>query len=124
MAPELKKALAASAESLVAALAGDAAKAELVAQMMKALGNSTRVRIVAYLCGDGERTVSEISEALGLTQAITSQQLAALRLNGAVRARREAGYRHYSLAIPELKDLMCCVAGCCQAAHGRGGAAA
>jgi len=107
-----------SPEWMLERLTEDVQRAAMVAQVLKSIGNPTRVRIIAYLCLAEERTVSEISQALGLSQAITSQQLAALRLNGQVHARREGGYRYYALAVPELRHLMGCVARCCQAQHG------
>jgi ArsR family transcriptional regulator len=85
---------------------------EVRAQVLKALGHPARLRITAFLCVAGEKTVSEIHEALDLPQSTVSQQLASLRLNGLVTARKAGGFRHYSIAIPQLRDLMVCLSKC------------
>jgi ArsR family transcriptional regulator len=107
-----------SDEELFTALREDPQKAERVAQMLRALANASRVRILATLCRSTERSVGDIAQTLELPQAITSQHLAALRLEGHVRARREGGYRYYSLAVPELRDLFHCIGACCRKVHG------
>ena len=63
---------------------------------------------------EGERAVSELADALDMRQAAVSQQLALLRKDGLVSARREARTMHYSLAgdearriIEVLYDLFC-----------------
>ena len=63
---------------------------------------------------EGERAVSELADALEMRQAAVSQQLALLRKDGLVSARREARTMHYSLAgdearriIEVLYDLFC-----------------
>ena len=88
--------------------------AEERAEILKALGNPVRLRIVAYLSTAREATVGDLCEALALPQARVSQQLSALRLQGLVRLRKEDGYHHYSLAIPQLTQLLSCLARSCK----------
>ncbi len=91
------------------------ARAEMLADVLRSLANPTRLRLVARLAEDGERTVGDLSRALDLTQAATSQGLAALRLGGLVRVRREGGFRYYDLAVPDLAALVRCLTSCCRA---------
>ncbi|MFH1681808.1 MAG: metalloregulator ArsR/SmtB family transcription factor [Candidatus Eisenbacteria bacterium] len=97
----------------VTSLVHDLRKADLRSQILRALGNPARLRITAFLCA-GERTVGEISESLDLPQSTVSQQLSSLRLHGLVRARREGGFRYYSIALPQVRDLMDCLSKCCR----------
>ena len=71
--------------------AGDAA------DLMKALGNESRLMILCMLA-DGERSVGDLNEIIPLSQSALSQQLARLRAQGLVKTRRESQTIHYSLA--------------------------
>ena len=106
-------------EKLIAKVAGDLERAGVLAGMLKALGNPARLRILAYLLGCGERTVTDISASLGLAQAVTSQQLSALRLHGLLQVRRDGGFRRYSVALPVVGDLVGCLARCYEEHGGR-----
>lgn len=87
-------------------------KVERIAQLLKALGNPVRLRLVAQLSGGGEQSVSDLVRALDVPQAIVSQQLAILRLNGLVTVRSGGGFRHYSLAVEEIPTLLSCMTHC------------
>lgn len=76
------------------------------ASILKALGNVGRLQVTAFLCANEEETVGKICEGLGMGQSAVSQHLGSLRLHGLVRARREGGYRYYSIAQPEVKELL------------------
>ncbi len=73
-------------------------------RLFKALGDETRLRIVALL-SHGELCVCHFEAALGLTQSNTSRQLAVLRAAGVVEARREGSWVYYRLA--EQMDEFC-----------------
>ena len=68
-----------------------------VAQLFKALGDDSRLRIVALLC-HCELCVCHLQEALGLTQPAASRHIAVLRHAGVVEARREGSWVYYRLA--------------------------
>jgi ArsR family transcriptional regulator len=70
----------------------------------KALGDETRLRIVALLC-HGELCVCHLVSALGLPQSTVSRQLTVLRKSSVVRSRREGLWVHYSLA-PQKHELV------------------
>jgi ArsR family transcriptional regulator len=89
----------------------DAARAEHVADVLKAVAHPLRVRIVALLCRR-DRHVNELAEALGVVQPIVSQQLRILRSNGLVAVRRQDGFAWYRISEPALRDLVCCMERC------------
>ena len=70
-----------------------------VSRLFKALGDETRLRIVALL-SHGELCVCHLEKALGLSQPNVSRQLAVLRSAGIVRDRREGSWVHYRL-VPQ-----------------------
>jgi ArsR family transcriptional regulator, arsenate/arsenite/antimonite-responsive transcriptional repressor len=74
-----------------------------LSRMFKALGDETRVRIVALL-SHGELCVCHVEEALDLRQATVSRHLALLRVAGVVEARREQSWVYYRLA-PQADEL-------------------
>jgi ArsR family transcriptional regulator len=69
--------------------------------LFKALGDDTRLRIVALL-SHGELCVCHVEEALDLPQATASRQLSILKTAGIVEARREGTWMHYRLS-PSLE---------------------
>jgi ArsR family transcriptional regulator, arsenate/arsenite/antimonite-responsive transcriptional repressor len=71
-----------------------------ISRLFKALGDETRLRIVALLT-HGELCVCHLEEALGLTQPNASRQLSVLRAAGIVEHRREATWVYYRLAEQE-----------------------
>lgn len=93
-------------------LASDLVLARQRAAILQALANPARLRIVAWLRSRGEATVGELARVLDLPQSTASRQLGFLRLQALVQARQDGGYRYYSLAMPELADLVDCLAGC------------
>ncbi len=78
---------------------------ELQAEICKVLANPKRIRIIAIL-KDGEKSVSEISQALGISQSNTSQHLTIMKVKGVLKSRRKGRERLYSIAVPEL-SLAC-----------------
>jgi ArsR family transcriptional regulator, virulence genes transcriptional regulator len=83
------------------------------ADLMKALGNESRLMILCMLA-DGERTVGELNATIPLSQSALSQQLARLRQHGVVKTRRESQTIYYTLApgpadqvIQVLHEIYC-----------------
>jgi DNA-binding transcriptional ArsR family regulator len=79
--------------------------AEAATTFMKSLANPNRLMIACALI-TGERSVGELETALGLRQPSLSQQLADLRDNGIVEARREAKQVFYRLADDRAVALL------------------
>jgi DNA-binding transcriptional ArsR family regulator len=92
-------------------LTRDDARAEHIAEVLKAVAHPLRLRIVAILCA-GDEHVNALAERLDAPQPIVSQQLRILRSRGLVAATRENGFARYRLAEPALKDLVCCMEKC------------
>jgi DNA-binding transcriptional ArsR family regulator len=74
-----------------------AVKAREASDLLKALAHQTRLLILCLLARE-EKTVGEIEDILGIQQAMVSQQLARLRLEGLVNTRREGRLIYYSMA--------------------------
>ncbi len=84
-----------------------------VSVLLKALSHEVRLLMLCLL-SDGEKSVSELEALLAMPQAAVSQQLARLRMEGLVVARRDGRQIYYSLvddevqsAILTLYDLFC-----------------
>jgi len=71
-----------------------------VSRLFRALGDETRLRIVALLA-HGELCVCHLQDALGLPQPTVSRQLAILRAAGLVEDRREGTWVYYGLLRQE-----------------------
>lgn len=89
------------------------AQVEVAAELLKALSNPQRLRVMCLLI-DGERTVGEINSEIELSQSALSQHLAVLREGGWVQTRRESQNVYYSVAegpvhkiIETLHDIYC-----------------
>jgi DNA-binding transcriptional ArsR family regulator len=75
------------------------------AEFFRTLGHPARIRVLELL-SEGDRAVHELLAEITIEQSSLSQQLAVLRLAGLVEQRREAGQVIYSLALPEVVDLL------------------
>jgi ArsR family transcriptional regulator, arsenate/arsenite/antimonite-responsive transcriptional repressor len=73
-----------------------------IAQMYKALGDVTRLRILGLL-HTGERCVCDIMEVLKLPQSTVSRHLAYLRNSGWIGGRRQGKWMYYQLRQTNLK---------------------
>ncbi len=92
-------------------IANDAARADHVAEVLKAVAHPLRLRIVAILCR-GEENVTALADRVGANQAIVSQQLRILRSHGLVAASRHGGFARYRLVEQNLRGLVRCMEHC------------
>jgi len=81
------------------------AQARQATEMLKALSHEGRLLILCLLA-DGEKSVSEIEALMDMPQAAVSQQLARLRLDDLVTARREGRSIYYSIASEDVTKLI------------------
>ena len=81
------------------------------ANILKAVAHPLRLRIVDVLIA-GDTHVGALAERLEVKQAIVSQQLRILRMQGLVKVTRCDGLAVYSLAETHLRNLLGCVEGC------------
>ena len=75
------------------------------AALFHGLADRNRLSIVRHLA-QGERRVVDLTQALGLAQGTVSGHLACLRDCGLVVGRPEGRQMFYSLAHPELMELL------------------
>jgi ArsR family transcriptional regulator len=68
-----------------------------LSRLFRALGDDTRLRVVALLA-HGELCVCHVQSALKLTQPNASRQLGLLKTAGVVESRREGSWVYYRLA--------------------------
>ncbi len=78
---------------------------ELVAKFFRALGDPARLRLLEYLL-DGEHTVTECTDRVGLSQGRVSAHLACLAGCGYVQVRRSGRFAYYRVADPRVADLV------------------
>ncbi|MEU7690182.1 metalloregulator ArsR/SmtB family transcription factor [Microbispora hainanensis] len=75
------------------------------ADFFRTLGHPVRIRVLELL-RDGPRPVRELLAEIEVEASNLSQQLAVLRRTGLVGAVREGGSVVYSLATPDIVDLL------------------
>ncbi len=75
------------------------------ANLLRAIGSPHRLLILCLLM-EGERTVSELCDALGLRQSLVSQHLTHLRLNGLVVAERRGHFAYYALINDPAREIV------------------
>ena len=79
--------------------------ARAASTFLKALSHETRLVILCLLV-DGEKTVGELEQKLSLRQPFVSQQLARLRADDLVEARRDGKNIYYTIARPEVMKVI------------------
>lgn len=84
---------------------------ERYAELLKALANPARLRLVSILT-QGEWTVNELCRISGLKQSLVSQQLKILRLNNIVKRRKEVSKSYYSLKEKNVVSMLNCLVKC------------
>ncbi|MGV0581692.1 MULTISPECIES: lsr2/espR transcriptional regulator [Mycolicibacterium] len=78
---------------------------KLKGEFFKTLGHPARVRILELLV-DEDRSVGELQPEVGLESSNLSQQLGVLRRAGVVTARKEGNSVIYSIASPDIAELL------------------
>lgn len=79
--------------------------AQRASELLKALAHEARL-VILCLLAEGEKSVSELEHVLSLRQPAVSQQLARLRADDLVQARRDGKSIYYSLARPEVVEIV------------------
>ncbi|MFH3480245.1 ArsR/SmtB family transcription factor [Xanthobacter variabilis] len=83
-------------------------RSEAAAQFLSGLANPRRLRILCQL-SSGEKSVSELSEATGISQTSMSQHLSKLKSEGIVSFRREHRHLYYYICNPVVTDVMAAI---------------
>lgn len=79
-------------------------KAQLKADLFKAISHPTRIRILNLLT-NGELCVCDIFEQLNVEQANTSQHLSVMKKQGVLQSRKEGLRVIYSIKHPEIIEM-------------------
>jgi len=72
---------------------------------LKALAHESRLMMLCLLA-EGEMSVSDLEQELGLRQPTVSQQLARLRADGLVTTRRNGKTIYYTVASEEARAVI------------------
>lgn len=81
---------------------------ERAAETLKAVSHPARLRIIEIL-EEGERSVTEIQDSLGITQSLTSQHLSNMRVRGVLKCRKNGSMVYYSIANPDVVKVIHCI---------------
>lgn len=73
--------------------------------VLKALGSTNRLMLLCQML-EGERSVNELADALGLAQSVVSQHLSLLRRDGLVAGRRDGQSIYYAISDERVHALM------------------
>ena len=82
-----------------------AENASMACDFLKTLSHETRLKVLCMLL-EGEKSVSELEQALGIRQASVSQQLQRLRAEKMVKTRRQGKAVYYSLDSIEAREII------------------
>lgn len=80
-------------------------KCEEVSALLKHFSHPQRLLILCFL-SDGEKQVTEIHEAVGLSQSQTSQFLKRMQAEGLLGLRREKNFSYYSIINSDVLKLL------------------
>jgi len=78
---------------------------QVKAEFFRTLGHPARIRIMELL-SEGDKPVHQLLASIAIEPSNLSQQLAVLRKAGLVIQRREGAEVIYSLAVPQVRDLL------------------
>ena len=81
-------------------------ESELLGKYFRVLAEPTRVRMLEALAAEGELSVGELVERLGISQPRVSNHLACLRWCGFVAARREHRTVFNRIADPRVSEVV------------------
>jgi DNA-binding transcriptional ArsR family regulator len=82
-----------------------APRARAASEFLKALAHESRLMILCDLL-HGEKSVGELEALLARRQSTVSQQLARLRFEGLVSARRDGKTIYYSIASDKARSII------------------
>lgn len=83
-------------------------KLELAARILHALAHPVRLGVIQELTM-GDKTVTELYEALGCSQSMMSQQINIMSQYGLVETCKKGTVKYCKLANPEFLKLFSCI---------------
>ena len=94
-----------AAKTLAPPVPEDPAGRDLLARFYRALGDPTRLALLAF-CAEEERTGNECVAHAGLSQGRVSAHLGCLVSCGLLEVRRAGRFAYYQVADPRVADLV------------------
>lgn len=85
------------------------AAVESTAHVLRCLGHPLRLRILDVLEKEGEATVTQIYEALGVEQAVASQHLTTMWDKGILTRRKDGVHVFYGIGDARALKVLSCV---------------
>ena len=76
---------------------------EMQAEISKTLANPLRLAML-HLLKDGEKTVNDLAQNLGISQSNVSQHLALMRQRQIVKTRKTGSTVYYRVASPKISQ--------------------
>jgi len=92
-------------KALVPPVPADPAGRDLLARFYRALGDPTRLALLAF-CAEGERTGNECVAHAGLSQGRVSAHLGCLVSCGLLEVRRAGRFAYYQVTDPRVAELV------------------
>lgn len=77
-----------------------------LADLFKVFGDSTRLRILFILMEKEESAVTDLADALNMTQSAISHQLRTLKQSKLVKSRRDGKQVYYSLDDEHVRHII------------------
>ena len=74
---------------------------EMQAEICKTIANPTRLRIL-HVLREGEKSVGELADLLGLKQSNLSQHLSIMKQATILKTRKQGSNIYYSVAYPKI----------------------
>lgn len=81
---------------------------ERVAETLRVVSHPARLRIIELL-EEGELSVTQIQETLGITQSQTSQHLNNMRIRGVLKSRKDGTTVYYSIDNEDVVKVIHCI---------------
>jgi len=76
-----------------------------IAEILRILGHPVRLGIVGELI-ESDKTVSQLQDTLGISQAVVSQHLAVLRHSKIIKSVRKGHTVYYSIINPTVVEIL------------------
>jgi len=80
--------------------------AEQAVGLLKSMANESRLLVLCHLAAEGELSVGQLQDRVGLGQSALSQHLAKLREEGLVATRKESQTVFYRVCDPKAEQLL------------------
>ncbi len=77
-------------------------KLDYSAELVRALANTTRMKILNFILSKGRTKVGPIYDKLKLEQSVTSQQLSVLKSSGVIKTEKVGKYVYVEIANEDL----------------------